>query len=253
MNDSNFVHRRHGFSLVEILVVAAIIGLLLGLLLPAISAARMAAYRTHCSNNMKQIGLALALFANNNRGRFPESSHTVNVNFDRSWIYTLAPYLENVDAIRICPRDPQRDDRLKNKGTSYVLNEYVCVPGEDECLKLYHVPDSSQTITVFIVSDTTANGKPTATGTGNDHTHSRGWQPDKPGAWKRVCNDISPDRHVMGFGREDHTSGTSNYLFADGHVEAIAAEAMNRRIDEGDNFAKPRFARPKTTTELTFH
>lgn len=227
-----------GFTLVELLVVVAIIGLLLGIALPALSAARMAAYRTQCANNLKQIGLAITLFAQNNKGKFPESTHTTNVNFQKAWVYTLAPYLENVDSIRICPRDPKRDDRLKQHGTSYVLNEYICVPGEDECLSLQHLKASSNTITAFIVSDLMGASVM------SDHTHSRDWLVTPEGAWQRVCNDIQPDRHVMGFGNDDHTSGTSNYLFADGHVEGLAAEGMSGRISSGDNFAKPPNTRP---------
>src|SRR5262245_28386564 len=82
-----------GFTLVELLVVIAIIGILIALLLPAVQAARGAARRAHCKNNVKQIALACQNYASANQGRFPWGGKISN---QLSWQSYVLPYLEEI-------------------------------------------------------------------------------------------------------------------------------------------------------------
>lgn len=98
--------RREGFTLVELLVVIAIIGILIALLLPAIQAAREAARRMHCTNNLRQISLAVHLYHDTYR-KLP-SARTVFKSEGTEYgsaLLIILPYIEQ--ATTLASYDPE--------------------------------------------------------------------------------------------------------------------------------------------------
>ncbi len=91
---------RSAFTLVELLVVIAIIGILVGLLLPAVQAAREAARRVNCQNNLKQIGLAL----HNYESAFRSLPWGAKGGWGQAWTTDITPFIERSDLWQITPQ-----------------------------------------------------------------------------------------------------------------------------------------------------
>jgi prepilin-type N-terminal cleavage/methylation domain-containing protein/prepilin-type processing-associated H-X9-DG protein len=240
------MYRRPAFTLVELLVVVAIIGLLVALLLPALQAARAAARRTHCASNMRQIGLALHQFADVHEGRFPNIWH--DQDKATSWIYTLAPHLESVDDIRLCPDDLKRIEEKSSHLTSYVMNGYLRKATQAEQMvypemvpdfvsKLHDLSETHNTMVLFEAGpskEVSQGSAGPAIDLKFDHVDSWEWfselYPTGSERWAQIQREVAVDQHA---------GGVANYLYADGHVSAIPASQVGQWADEGFNFAVP--------------
>ncbi len=118
--------QRAGFTLVELLVVIAIIAMLVTLLLPAVNAAREAARRTQCANNLKQMGLAMHSFASANADIFPPGSPD---NQAHGLFTYMLPFLEEqalYDTLDLEGTIHHHPNEGRNPARYQVISAYLC-------------------------------------------------------------------------------------------------------------------------------
>ena len=222
---------RQGFTLVELLVVIAIISALIALLLPAVFAARAASQKTACANNLRQVGLAVSQYCDLYRGDFPRTTH--DTESKQSWIYTLGPFMENVDKVRLCPLDKRHDERLANKLTSYAMNAFVTnaqLPGA--IVNRNELPSVTRTILAFELSD---NEEQEITSY-DDHVESHRWftnaNIESHSVYETISKDLAVERH----------GGGSHFLFADARVTFVPASVIADWAERPFPFVKPEDA-----------
>jgi prepilin-type N-terminal cleavage/methylation domain-containing protein/prepilin-type processing-associated H-X9-DG protein len=113
-----------GFTLVEVLVVIAIIGILVAFLLPAIQAARESARRNQCQNNLKQVGLAVQSH-HDTRKQFPMGRNRTD-QFAVSWAFFLLPYMEETSVYNSWDSKARVDDPKNVQAMRTPIETYAC-------------------------------------------------------------------------------------------------------------------------------
>lgn len=184
--------RKTAFTLIELLVVIAIISILAAILFPAFARARENARRASCLSNLKQVGIAMMQYTQDNDERYMVADHDdadANGVADYAWFVPLQPYIKS-EQIFQCP-SLGAETTTPNPNTDYIINGFFAhgvsqAIFQQSALQIM-VAERKENLNVF-----------------DYHAWMRGVTPQF-----EFEDNISRDRHFDG----------SNYLFADGHAK----------------------------------
>jgi prepilin-type N-terminal cleavage/methylation domain-containing protein len=213
------MHRIKAFSLVELIVVMAVVGVLGALAMTALSGARDRARTTDAVNRLRQIGLAAQMYIAENNGRLPGSQHSGN-----SWVGGLMPYLglgssPTADQLKTVYRSP--GDTNRTRLYSYALNDFLIrAPSGAPTLDLtYLVKIERPTQTLLF-----CESKETYTGSDHFHFARFGYAP------AQFASSVAVERY----------RGGNVYLFVDGRAQWMRwTDVQPLLTSSGSRFVHP--------------
>lgn len=209
--------RRSGFTLTELLVVIAVIGILAALLMPALANAKAKANSIKCLNNLRQVELALVMYAGDHDGYYPPRREHPN-----AWMTALLPFYKDPSVLK-CPSDSipwtpglSPEDKLRFQ-RSYIINgfndwfEGDLNPTNYQAFLKWRWPVGMRETAIPQPSETITFGEKK---TGSRHVHMDFSQ----GQAGNDVEQVDQNRHKYGGGLK---SGGSNFAFADGSVRFL--------------------------------
>lgn len=208
---------RTAFSLIELLVVVAIIAVLAMISVTVIGTSMRKARAIKCANFMRELGKAAMLYAGDNDMTLPVTVHQRQMRV-KSWTITLQNYANGKVTYR-CPDDPD-----KKRAYTYVINDFLTPnpagAAELNFSRLANLQRPASTILFAEASPAYANA---------DHFHFADYwgRPIPRGAFE---GQVAVKAHGDG----------ANYVFADGHMESLSWEKVQERLGTvGDKFVDP--------------
>lgn len=194
-----------GFTLVELLVAVAVVALLSAFALAAAGGATERAKAMQCLQSIRTVGAAVQMYAGDNNGRLPASSHSRGADGSSlSWTNSLATYL-GTNFIGRCPGVSEHRARI-----TYGWNDFLTdAKGAGVALALCRSPSATLALGELATNQT------------SEHFHFRGASRGR----------VTPSLFRAMVNVECHGAG-ANYLFVDGHAESLAWTQVQERLNQ---------------------